>query len=97
MVEPFDADKFKTAVGNVLGHLEVAAALVVDSYLDERMHRLVEETIIDYVNAMVSNGYEPYVSPHLIKPNVCRNLKDFCKQRGDLLDDSTETLHMLNI
>jgi hypothetical protein len=96
-IVPPDEARFEMAVGNVLGHLELATALVVDEYVQGRLQRLVEDTIVDYVNDMVRAGYAPYVSPLVKKPAVCENLKDFCKQRRARLEDATAAFEMLHI
>jgi hypothetical protein len=95
--DPFDAASFENALGKFIAQLELNAAVISEISLPDRIHRMIERTIISFINEMMEASYDPYLEKLLANPAMCPCLKDFCVQRARLLGAPSRTLKAMRI
>ena len=93
----FDVNRFRFCVAQIIAHLEINAICLTALDLPRDVHDMIDRTLIDYLNEMVSAGYAPYLKEILFRPSVCPCLKDFCLQRVSKIEDKITLMDALGI
>lgn len=93
----FDIDKFRFRVAQIIGHFEINVICLSDLSLSDRVYLMIERTIVDHMEEMVSSGYLPYVKEILFRKHVCPCLKDFCLQRSSMFENKSAIMDALCI
>ena len=83
----FDADKFRQALGQLFAQLELNVIALYEIDFPDRIERMIEKTIISYLNEMIAASYDPYLIEIFSNKITCPCLRDFCLQRYRLFDE----------
>lgn len=93
----FDVERFRFCVAQLIAHFEINVICLTEIDLPDRVYDMIDRTIVDYLNEMVSAGYTPYMREILQRKLVCPCLKGFCMQRLSLFEDKTALMGALGI
>jgi hypothetical protein len=93
----FSSDQFKKHLYDLVAQLELNAVALSEMSFPDRIHSLIERTMVTFMNEMIVSGYDPYLSQIFSNNIMCPCLKDFCLQRVSLFDDPHRLMSALNI
>ncbi|WP_374387555.1 hypothetical protein [Brevundimonas sp.] len=94
---PFDVDKFRRDLAQLIAHLELSVAAISEMSFPETFHDMIEKTIISFLKQMINASYDGYILEIFSDAQMCPCLRSFTLQRISLFEDRDRIMKAMAI